>query len=175
MNNHKNARLTVHSRRVIVRRVTEEGLRPIEVAQAMGVSVRTVYKWLNRHLLEGEAGLQNRSSRPRQSPVATPKAVIQKVVELRRSRMTYRQIAKQLGISRSTVGRLLQQTGLNRLSALEPARPDNRAGLGFLDRSISDGAVGIFGAAALGEDHETTPTQPFPAVQGQGCLGRPAR
>jgi transposase len=71
MNNHKNARLTVHSRRVIVRRVTEEGLRPIEVAQAMGVSVRTVYKWLNRYLLEGEAGLQNRSSRPRQSPVAT--------------------------------------------------------------------------------------------------------
>lgn len=126
MNSHKNARLTVHSRLVIVRRVTGEGLRPIEVAQAMGVSVRTVYKWLNRYLLEGEAGLENRSSRPRQSPAATPEAATQKVVELRRHRMTYRQIAKQIGISTSTVGRRLQRAGLNRLSALEPARPDNR-------------------------------------------------
>lgn len=126
MNNHKNARLTAHGRLLLVRRVIEEGLRPIEVAQAQGVSVRTVYKWLQRYCQEGEAGLQNRSSRPLQSPAATSSAVAQKVIELRRHRMTYRQIAKQLGISSSTVGRLLQRVGLNRLSALEPARPDNR-------------------------------------------------
>ena len=72
MNNHKNARLTVHGRMLLVRRVTEEGLRPIEAAQAAGVSVRTVYKWLRRYLQEGEAGLNNRSSRPHRSPAATP-------------------------------------------------------------------------------------------------------
>lgn len=126
MNNHKNARLTVHGRMLLVRRVTEEGLRPIEAAQAAGVSVRTVYKWLHRYLEEGEAGLHNRSSRPRRSPAATPQGVLHKVIKLRRCRMTYRQIAEQVGISSCTVGRLLQRVGLNRLSSLEPARPDNR-------------------------------------------------
>ncbi|RJS91172.1 leucine zipper domain-containing protein, partial [Salinisphaera sp. Q1T1-3] len=29
MNTHKNARLTVHSRQVLVRRVIEQGLRPV--------------------------------------------------------------------------------------------------------------------------------------------------
>jgi uncharacterized membrane protein len=52
--------------------------------------------------------------------------------------------------------RLLLQ-GLS-LGAQNSQRSMDRAGLGFLDRSISDGAVGIFGAEALGEDHETTPT-----------------
>ncbi|WP_251309637.1 leucine zipper domain-containing protein, partial [Halomonas sp. NCCP-2165] len=48
MNTHKNARLTPHGRALLVRRVLEEGLRPEEVAQAQGVSVRTVYKWVRR-------------------------------------------------------------------------------------------------------------------------------
>jgi len=39
-----------------------------------------------------------------------------------------------------------------------------RTGPGFLDRSISAGAVGIFGAAAPGEAHGTTALRPFPAV-----------
>ncbi len=38
MNNHKNARLTVDGRVLLVRRVLDEGLRPIEVAQAMGAN-----------------------------------------------------------------------------------------------------------------------------------------
>ncbi|MES1956583.1 leucine zipper domain-containing protein, partial [Salinisphaera hydrothermalis] len=53
MNTHKNARLTVHSRQVLVRRVIEQGLRPVDVAQAMAVSPRTVYKWLARYRNEG--------------------------------------------------------------------------------------------------------------------------
>jgi transposase len=126
MNNHKNARLTFHGRLLLVRRVIEEGLRPIEVAQAAGVSVRTVYKWLKRYLAEGEAGLHNRSSKPHQSPLATAESIVEQAVELRRCRMTYRQIAQRVGLSAGTVGRLLQRAGLNRLSSLEPARPDNR-------------------------------------------------
>ncbi|WP_423169611.1 leucine zipper domain-containing protein, partial [Stenotrophomonas maltophilia] len=45
MNHHKNARLTVHSRALLIRRILHEGLRPEEAAQACGVSVRTAYKW----------------------------------------------------------------------------------------------------------------------------------
>ena len=65
MNNHKNARLTVHSRELLVRRIVEHGLRAEEAAQAMGVSVRTAYKWLKRFHEEGAPGLMDRSSRPR--------------------------------------------------------------------------------------------------------------
>ena len=126
MNNHKNARLTVYGRLLLVRRILEDGLRPAEAAQAMGVSSRTAYKWLLRYQTEGELGLQNRSSRPQQCPHATPKNLIRCVIKLRRQRQTYRQIAFSLGLSQSTVARILVAAGLNRLSHLEPAKPDNR-------------------------------------------------
>lgn len=126
MNNHKNARLTVHGRVLLVRRVVEEGLRPIETAQAMGVSVRTVYKWLRRYRDEGIAGLQNRSSRPRHCPHQTTQRQITAVVDRRRQRQTYRQIAQQLGLGVSTVARILKRAGLNRLAYLDPPRSDNR-------------------------------------------------
>lgn len=126
MNNHKNARLTVHGRLLIVRRVLNEGLRPIDVAQAAGVSVRTVYKWLHRYQAEGEEGLKTRTSRPHQSPQKKAPSVSKAVIALRRRRITYRQIAEQVGVSPATVGRILQRAGLNRLSSLEPAKPDNR-------------------------------------------------
>ena len=126
MNNHKNARLTFHGRLLLVHRITEEGLRPAEAAQAQGVSVRTAYKWLRRYQEEGQVGLQSRSSRPRHSPRATPHNLACRVIELRRQRQTYRQIALTLGLGQSTVARILVKAGLNRLSHLEPARPDNR-------------------------------------------------
>ena len=83
MNNHKNARLTVHGRSLLVRRVVEDGLRPAEAAQAVGVSVRTAYKWLRRYHEQGEAGLMNRSSRPLQCPHATPGKITRRVIKLR--------------------------------------------------------------------------------------------
>lgn len=126
MNNHKNARLTPHGRLLLVRRITEDGLRPAEAAQAVGVSVRTAYKWLHRYQDEGEAGLLNRSSRPRQCPTQTKSGIAKRIIKLRRQRQTYRQIALAVGTSQSTVGRILAQSGLNRLAYLEPARPDNR-------------------------------------------------
>lgn len=126
MNNHKNARLTFHGRLLLVRRITEEGLKPAEAAQAVGVSTRTAYKWLRRYQDEGQAGLQSRSSRPRCFPHATPVNLACRVIKLRRQRQTYRQIALTLGLGQSTVARILMRAGLNRLSHLEPARPDNR-------------------------------------------------
>lgn len=65
MNTHQNARLTVHGRALLVRRVLEHGLRVTEAVQAAGVSVRTAYTWLKRYREAGPAGLHNRSSRPR--------------------------------------------------------------------------------------------------------------
>ena len=126
MNSHKNARLTPHGRALLVRRVLEEGLRPVEAAQAMGVSRRTVYKWLRRFHEEGLAGLQNRSSRPRCCPHQTPAKRVSVVIERRRRRQTYRQIALALDLSQSTVARILKRAGLNRLAYLDPPKPANR-------------------------------------------------
>tara|TARA_R110001599_G_scaffold347637_1_gene574120 strand:- start:21414 stop:21557 length:144 start_codon:yes stop_codon:yes gene_type:complete len=46
MNNHKDARLTAYDRFLLVRRITDEGLRPAEAAQATGGSTRTANKRL---------------------------------------------------------------------------------------------------------------------------------
>jgi len=126
MNNHKNARLTPHGRALLVRRVLEEGLRPVEAAQAMGVSRRTVYKWLHRFREEGPAGLQNRSSRPQRCAHQTSAERVAQVIERRRQRQTYRQIAVRLGLGQSTVARILKRAGLNRLAYLDPPKPANR-------------------------------------------------
>ena len=68
MNRHKNARTTPYGRALMVRRVRELGWSAARAAEAAGVSVRTVRKWLARHRCEGAAGLLDRSSRPRRSP-----------------------------------------------------------------------------------------------------------
>ena len=87
MNPHKNARLTVHSRQVLVRRVIEHGLRPVDVAQAMAVSPRTVHKWLARYRREGWAGLWNRSCRPHRCPHRISTAQQARIRRLRRQRV----------------------------------------------------------------------------------------
>ena len=46
MNLHGNARTCPHSRLLMVRRVQEEGWTLTQAAEAAGVSVRTVSKWL---------------------------------------------------------------------------------------------------------------------------------
>jgi len=139
MNAHKNARLTVHGRTLLVRRIFDQGLRPEEAAQAAGVSVRTAYKWLKRYREQGLAGLNNRSSRPHRCPHAISPEDREKVIEARKCRQTYHQISQRLHIGRSTIARLLGRAGLNRLSSLEPAKPllryeyDQPGGLLHLD------------------------------------------
>ncbi|GGN88017.1 hypothetical protein GCM10011579_081430 [Streptomyces albiflavescens] len=53
---HRNARLTVHGRRLLVERVI--GGRPVaHVAAEMGISRATAHKWIRRRRSEGEPGL----------------------------------------------------------------------------------------------------------------------
>ena len=99
MNTHKGARLSPYSRALLVKRITCEGLRAEEAAQAAGVSVRTAYKWLQRLRKEGPSGLMNRSSRPHCCPHATAMAQVARVIERRCARQTYRTIARDLGMA----------------------------------------------------------------------------
>ena len=126
MNTHKNARLTVHGRALLVTRILEHGLRPEEAAQAMGVSTRTAYKWLTRYREEGMQGLENRTSRPHHHPHAICEEQRQRIIAKRYERRIYRQISSEECVSPSTVARVLRSAGVNRLSSLEPARPSNR-------------------------------------------------
>ncbi|MFE5052043.1 IS481 family transposase [Streptomyces sp. NPDC056637] len=111
---HRNARLTLHGRRILVDRVRSG--RPIaHVAKEMGISRPTAYKWVRRWRAEGEAGLYDRSSRPYATPLRTPPAREEEVCELRRSRkLGPARIGPMLGMPPSTVHRVLVQHGLNR-------------------------------------------------------------
>ena len=122
MNIHNNARLTPKGREVLISRL-ERGEHPSDVAGAMGVSVRTVYKWRQRFRDDGARGLKDGSSRPLSSPSRTPADIEARVVALRRDKRIYERIAAETGLSRATVARILVRHGLNRWRDLEPVEP----------------------------------------------------
>ena len=126
MNIHQNARLTLKGRERLVRLVVEEGLTPKTASRVVGVSPRTAAKWVARFKAEGQAGLLDRSSRPRRLRQPTPQAVIDRVIALRRQRWTGAHIAAETGVSPATVSRILTRAGLSRLKDLEPAQPARR-------------------------------------------------
>ena len=126
MNIHKNARTTPYSRAGIVRRVMVLGETPRAVATALGVSQRTIAKWLARYRAEGEAGLADRSSRPDRMPRATSADAVEQVIALRRLRITGRQIAATLSLSPATVSRVLRKVRLSRMRDLDPPEPVRR-------------------------------------------------
>ena len=126
MNIHKNARLTFARRLEMVRQMSEQGVSPSTAASVHAVSVATARKWLGRYLVHGEAGLRDRSSRPAHSPRSVNPATALAIVELRRRRLTQARIALSLGVSKSTVSRVLARAGLSRLRDLEPAEPVHR-------------------------------------------------
>ena len=123
MNIHKNARLTLARRFEMVRSIVDRGLTPAEAAAEAGVSEPTARKWLGRFLAGGEAGLLDRRSRPNVSPRRISSAKALAIEELRRRRLTQARIAQAIGVSKSTVGRVLARAGLSRLRDLEPSEP----------------------------------------------------
>ena len=123
MNIHKNARLSLARRIELVRDITMHGLTAGQAAELHGVTAPTARKWLGRYLIDGQAGLHDASSRPAVSPRAIPPAKAVAIVELRRKRLTQARIAAALGVSKSTVGRVLARAGLSRLADLQPAEP----------------------------------------------------
>lgn len=123
MNIHKNARLTLARRIELVQMIADLGLTVAQAAGASGVSEPTTRKWWKRYLAEGETGLQDHSSRPQHSPRMTHAGKVLAIVELRRRRLTQAHIAASLGVSASTVGRVLRRARLSKLSDLEPCEP----------------------------------------------------
>lgn len=113
---HPNAALTPRQRRRMVDCVLVEGWSVEMTADRFQVDAKTVRKWRDRFLAEGDAGLQDRSSRPHRCPNRTPYRQRQRVLELRRTRRWGADhIAAELGMAASTVGAILRAAGEARL------------------------------------------------------------
>jgi len=123
MNIHKNARLSLARRIELVQDISVRGLSVNQAAALHGVTAPTARKWLGRFLSAGHDGLRDASSRPASSPRSIAPAKALAIVELRHKRLTQARIATALGVSKSTVGRVLARAGLSRLADLQPAEP----------------------------------------------------
>jgi transposase len=123
MDYHQNARLTVHSRELLAKRVVEQELTLKQAAFRFNVSAKTAAKWVRRYREFGRAGLGDRSSRPRRCPRTTSSPLIERVLALRRLRYNGWRIAQTLALSRATVSRILRRAGMNRLRSLDPPPP----------------------------------------------------
>src|SRR5213082_2430819 len=122
---HANHRTCPSSRRLMCRRVLEEGWTLRQAAEAAGCSIRTAAKWLSRYRA-GDRQLLDRSSRPRRSPTRVPQQRLLAIERLRRVRMTAAEIAEVLELPLSTVSVWLKRIGLGKRSRLEPPEPANR-------------------------------------------------
>lgn len=86
-------------------------------ADRLQVDRKTVRKWRDRFIADGEAGLLDRSSRPRRSPNRTPAKTRRKVLRSRRKlRWGADHIAHEVALSSSTVQQILNQAGAGRLN-----------------------------------------------------------
>ena len=103
----------------------------VELCAEYGISRKTAYKWIDRYIRRGPAGLEDRSRRPRNAPNATAPMVVAALVELRRRHPTWG-AKKLLAVlhrrrpqwplpGRSTVCNLLHRHGLVRRKAVRRA------------------------------------------------------
>jgi transposase InsO family protein len=70
-------------REEFVRLALQPGANMRELCRRFGISRSNGYKWLDRYLAEGRAGLVDRSRRPLRSPTRTPEAVEHEVLLIR--------------------------------------------------------------------------------------------
>lgn len=113
---HGSSRLTPRGRRLLVDRVLVEGWAAARVAEAAGVSRASVYKWVRRFQLEGQAGLYDRSSRPLRSPRQVPPQEEQRILKLRMGmRKGPNRLGPLVGRAASTVYAVLRRHRVSRL------------------------------------------------------------
>ncbi len=113
---HPNAPLTPEGRRRMVDCVLRRGWTVEATAERFQVDAKTVRKWRDRFLTEGDAGLRDRSSRPHRSPNRTPQRVRDRVLSLRRRhRWGAAHIGFEVGLAASTVQQILNRAGMGRL------------------------------------------------------------
>lgn len=118
---HRNARLNVRGRQLLVERVCGQGWAVAHAAKAQGVSRQCAHRWVARFREEGQAGLLDRSSRPHRCPGQTPVEVEEQIVLARRQeRRGQDWIGPELGVPARTVSRVLRRHGVPYLRECDP-------------------------------------------------------
>ena len=106
-------------------RVLEQGWSISEAARQAAVSRQTASKWVARYRAGGQAGLQDRSTRPHRIPRRVPERVVRQIELLRRQRGATGSPERCISRARRSTG-VLRRLGLQRLSRLEPVPDPNR-------------------------------------------------
>ena len=118
---HRNARLTFHGRLLLVQRVRVDQMPVAHVAKAMGVSRQCAHRWVARFDAEGEAGLNDRSSRPHRIPTRTSAEVEAAVVAARvEHRRGQDWLSAEIGVPARTISRILRRHDVPRLAICDP-------------------------------------------------------
>lgn len=108
-------------REEFVRLASLDGANMSALCREFGIGRRTGYRWLGRSKTEGRGGLDDRSRRPRSSPLQTPPGLEARVVELRQQHPAWggRKLARRLRAlghadspAPSTVTAILRRHGL---------------------------------------------------------------
>ena len=116
---HRNAPLTPEGRLRLCRLI-ENGWTVASAAESFRISRQTAHKWWRRYQEAGQAGLLDRSSRPRRCPTKTAAKVERRVVELRRRhQVSAARLADRAGVAASTLHEIWARHGVSRLSDLE--------------------------------------------------------
>jgi hypothetical protein len=100
---HANAALSLNKRRLLAKRIVEQGWSLGEAAEAAETSERTAGKWARRYRAEGEAGLHDRPSAAHEVHNRTAERRIGVIASLRRLRFAGTEIAELLGMPQTTV------------------------------------------------------------------------
>jgi transposase InsO family protein len=117
---HRNARLTVHGRRLLIQRVVTDGRPVAHVVAELGCSRATGYKWLARWRAEGDAGLHDRPSTAHRIPGKTRPELEARICQLRTElKRGPRRLAPLLGMPASTIHAVLTRHNLHRLAWLD--------------------------------------------------------
>ncbi|MFB8775485.1 leucine zipper domain-containing protein, partial [Streptomyces broussonetiae] len=80
---HRNAPLTETGRLRLARCVVEDNWPLRSAAERFQVSPTTAQRWADRYRQFGEAGMCDRSSRPRTSPRRTPTRTERRIIKVR--------------------------------------------------------------------------------------------
>ena len=119
---HVNAVLAPRGRLALARCVVDDGWALRRAAERFQVSPTTAARWASRYRQLGEAGMNDRSSRPHHCPHRTPTRTERRIIKVRVvRRWGPARIAFLLGLHPSTVHRVLARYGLARLRWLDRA------------------------------------------------------
>lgn len=118
---HRNARLNLRGRQLLVQRVRQEGWAVAHAAKAQGISRQCAHRWVKRFDEHGQTALVERSSRPHHQPRRTSYEVEDKVLACRRQQRRGQDwIGPELGVPARTVGRILRRHQVPLLRDCDP-------------------------------------------------------